>query len=274
MKAAELPSRIQPMEAPVRVFRHEAMATWFELRLEAPDAGYAEQAAQAAFDLLGRLEQRLSRFRANSDVSRVNRAAGLQAVPVNPRTFHLLHRCLELNRLTEGAFDVTATPGGVRQPNRPVLELQPTLRSVFLSDPAFRLDLGGVGKGFALDEMAVLLREWGVTQMLLVGGGSSFRAGADNERGGGWPVRVGGREEPIPVGSGGLGVSGPGEGPHILEPRTGEWVVRRRTTWCVASDGTTSDALSTACMVLDEASAQRVGRRLGAEVGIVEEASV
>jgi thiamine biosynthesis lipoprotein len=254
-----------------RIYRHDAMATCFEVRLhpDASDATYGEQATHAAFTLLERLEERLSRFRENSDLSRVNRWAGRRDVPVNPGTFRLLQRSLELNELTEGAFDITASPERPRKSSASVLELDARSRRVLLRDREARLDLGGVGKGFALDEMAKVLREWDLGNALLMGGGSSLLALSERADGRGWLVRVEGRREPIELKREGLGASGLARGPHILDPSSGCWAERRQGAWCVAPDATTADALSTACMVLDRAAVHRVCRRASARAGVV-----
>jgi len=253
----------------VDVFRHEAMGTTFELWIHEGGRRYAEQAAQAAFELLERLEQWLSRYRSNSDIARVNRGAGHHAVTVNPRTFCLLRRCLELQELTEGAFDVTATLGVVA-PDRsslPSLRLDAAKRTAILTDVEAELDLGGIGKGYALDKMAAVLKDWDLNRALLISGGSSVLAMEAPPDRVGWPVLVEGADEPWHLCHQGLGASGQARGPHIVDPRTGRITRRRASAWCVASDAATADALSTACMILDEVAVARVCDRLGAAAG-------
>ena len=95
----------------VHRFSHEAMATVFEVLCVHADARYAAQAAQAAFELVDRLEQLLSRFLENSDVARVNHLAAGQGTPVGPWTMECLEIAWHLHGLTGGAFDPSVGSG-------------------------------------------------------------------------------------------------------------------------------------------------------------------
>ena len=103
----------------VQRFTHEAMATVFEVHAVHPDARYAAQAAQAAFDLADRLEGELSRFLPNSDIGRVNELAAGGAHRVSPSTMECLVIARHVFDLTGGAFDVSIGTG------LPSLELDP-----------------------------------------------------------------------------------------------------------------------------------------------------
>ncbi len=132
-------------------FSHAAMATVFEVHCAHPDPAYARQAAQAAFDLVDRLEGELSRFIANSDVSRINHLAVGESTRVSPGTMECLEIAWHLHALTGGAFDVTIGSGIGR------LELVPEDFTVLAREGGARLDLGGIGKGYAVDRMAEVL---------------------------------------------------------------------------------------------------------------------
>jgi hypothetical protein len=84
------------------------MATLFEIRCAHPDASYARQAAQAAFELVDRLEQGMSRFIANSDVARINALAAGQSTRVSPATFECLEIARRMYDVTGGAFDIAS----------------------------------------------------------------------------------------------------------------------------------------------------------------------
>ena len=159
------------------------MATVFEVYAVHPDERYAAQAAQAAFDLVDRLERELSRFRSNSDIARVNHlAAGESArlgsvgdgVPphrapsVRPDGRRVRHR--DWHRA-----DVART--GCRR------LLGPRDRD------GVRLDLGGIGKGYAVDLVAELLEDWGIERALVHGGFSSVLA-LEASGGDGWPLTL------------------------------------------------------------------------------------
>ena len=214
----------------VRRFSHEAMASVFEVHAVHPDQLYASQAAHAAFDLVDRLEGELSRFLPNSDIARVNRLAPGASTRVSPSTMECLVIARHVFDLTGGAFDVSIGTG---------------LRSLGLDVDDFlvratkggvRIDLGGIGKGYAVDRMADLLEEWGIESALVHGGFSSVLAlGAPPGRDG-WPLtlsepgasRVLGR---LSVRQTALGASGLRKGDHIVDPRTGKPVRGRRAAW-------------------------------------------
>jgi len=165
-------------------FSHAAMATLFEIHCVHADATYAGQAAQEAFDLVDRLEQEQSRFVANSDVSRINHLSAGQVARVSPSTMACLEIARRMYDVTAGAFDVSIGSGLAG------LELVPDELVVRAHESEVRLDLGGIGKGYAVDRVAELLEEWGVDQALLHGGFSSVLAlkappGLD-----GWPLTL------------------------------------------------------------------------------------
>jgi thiamine biosynthesis lipoprotein len=172
-------------------FSHEAMATVFEVRCVHRDARYARQAADAAFDLVDRLEQELSRFVANSDVSRISTLAAGESTRVSPTTLECLAIARHLHDLTGGAFDVSIGTG------LPDLELDPDTFTVHALRDGIRLDLGGIGKGYAIDRVAELLDEWEVRHALVHGGFSSVLALETPPDQEGWPLTLsapGGRE--------------------------------------------------------------------------------
>jgi len=244
--------------ADVHRFSHEAMATFFEVRSAHPDARYAGQAAHAAFDLLDRLEQELSRFIANSDISRVNELRAGHAARVSPETMECLVIARHLFDLTEGAFDVSIGSGLER------LELDVDELAVHARGDGVRLDLGGIGKGFAVDQMASLLEEWGLERSLVHGGWSSVLALDPPPGRDGWPLSMSAPAAPtagplarISARQRAMSASGTRRGDHILDPRTGRavaegavWVGVPRSPGEGHSPAAVADGLSTAFMVL------------------------
>jgi FAD:protein FMN transferase len=251
----------------VHRFSHEAMATLFEVYALHPDGRYAAQAAQAAFELVDRLERELSRFKSNSDVTRINHLATGESTRVSPSTLE----CLAIARhgfdLTGGAFDVSIGTG------LPTLELDPDDCVVRAAQPGVRIDLGGIGKGYAIDLVAELLEEWGVEQALVHGGFSSVLALDPPARAQGWPLTLSDPGAPsrvlarLSVRQTALGASGIRKKDHIVDPRTGEPVRGRLAAWVAvprpdASRGepggegprlaptAVADALTTAFMLL------------------------
>ena len=168
----------------VRRFSHEAMATVFEVHAVHPDESYAAQAAQAAFDLVDRLERELSRFLTNSDIARINNLAAGERTRVSPSTLECLVIARHMFDLTGGAFDVSIGTG------LPSLELDAEAVEVAATRGGVRVDLGGVGKGYAVDRMAELMDEWGVGVALVHGGFSSVLALEPPGDQHGWPLTL------------------------------------------------------------------------------------
>ena len=215
----------------MRRFSHEAMATVFEVYAVHPDEQYAGQAAQAAFDLTDWLERELSRFLTNSDIARINHLAAGESTRVSPSTLECLIIARHMFALTLGAFDVSIGTG------LPSLELDPDEVVVRATRDGVRVDLGGVGKGYAVNRMAELIEEWGVGVALVHGGFSSVLAlepPTDRE---GWPLTLSDPRAParvlarLSVRQTALGASGLRKGDHIVDPRTGEPVRGRVAAW-------------------------------------------
>jgi thiamine biosynthesis lipoprotein len=215
----------------VRRFSHEAMATVFEVHVVHQDGRYAAQAAQAAFDLLDRLERELSRFLPNSDITRVNHLAAGQSTRVSQSTLECLVIARHMFDLTGGAFDVSIGTGLAS------LEIDPDECAVRATRDGVRLDLGGVGKGYAVDRMAELLDEWGLGVALVHGGFSSVLALEPPPDRAGWPLTLSDPGAPsrvlarLEVRQTALGASGLRKGNHILDPRTGGPVRGRLAAW-------------------------------------------
>ena len=239
---------------PHKAFRlfHESMATIFEVFFLHEDPDYGEQAAQEAFRLLDRLEQELSRFIENSDINRINKLRRNQSIRIGLDAFECLKQCAELTHLTRGAFDIALR----RNCAIHCLELDETDFSVKLLSESVNLDLGGFGKGYAIDQMAKLLIEWDIGSVLIHGGRSSALALAAPPNEKGWPVTL---SDPIQAGqivshvyleNRALSASGLQKGSHIIDPRTRKPIEDRFAAWASTPDAATSDALSTAFMVM------------------------
>jgi thiamine biosynthesis lipoprotein len=235
------------------------MNTTFEVRACHEDDGYAAQAAHAAFGLLDRLEQELSRFVPNSDVSRINELEGGRSTPVSASTLECLLIARQLYELTGGAFDVSIGTG------LEALELAPDEHTVRAHAAGVRLDLGGIGKGYAVDRMAAVLEEWGVERALVHGGWSSVVALEPPPGDEGWTLKLGAHGpspavlERMRARQRALSASGTRKREHILDPHTGRpvargaiWVVLPRGLDGGRSPAAIAEGLSTAFMVLPE----------------------
>ena len=262
----------------VHRFAHQAMATTFEVIIQYEDRSYAQQAARAAFDEVDRLEGHLSRFLETSDVTWINHLPAGQPVQLSLDAFECLKISAEVSAETGGAFDVTVgllvdcwLDKAKKMPRTPtpeeldfarahtgmdlILFDEPT-HAVALTDSPIRVDLGAVGKGYAVDRMAEMLREWSIDRALLHGGFSSVLALDAPQGMPGWPVTLSHpkdrRRTLARVMLQGVSVGGSGveQGRHIIDPRTGEPAEGKIAAWAIAPDAARADAISTAFMVM------------------------
>ena len=236
----------------IHVFNHTAMATQFQVRIAGEEKDYAAQAAQAAFALTDNLESKLSRFRANSEISQIAQLIPGETLRLTEPVFACLVLAKTMELATRGAFSITPTTLKTQSTN-PLWSLE----NFHIRCDAGKLefDLGAIGKGFALDRMAELLREWSCEKFLLVAGGSSILAGDAPPGSPGWSCGLGDDNAPQRFFLKNVSLSGSGlavKGKHILDPRTGGPARRQNRAWALCDAAAESDALSTACMVLDE----------------------
>jgi thiamine biosynthesis lipoprotein len=217
----------------LRRFGAEAMATVFEVVCVHPDPLYAGQAAHAAFAEVHRLELAMSRFRANSDVSRIASLGKGEATRVGPESMECLAIAKVLFALTGGAFDVSIGTG------LDDLDLDPDSLTVRTGRDGVRVDLGGIGKGYAVDRMAEVLDEWGIGSVLVHGGFSSVLALEPPPGEDGWRLTLrapgaveGAALERLCVRQVALSASGTRKGDHVVDPRSGA-PVRDGAAWAI-----------------------------------------
>ncbi|HZL79834.1 MAG TPA: FAD:protein FMN transferase, partial [Candidatus Limnocylindrales bacterium] len=238
----------------IHVFNHHAMATQFQVRIADEDKTYAAQTAQAAFALTDELESHLSRFRANSDISQIAQLAPGEKLRLSEPVFACLEIAKQMELATHGAFSVCAA-ALQSQPIQPQWTLLKEQFSIRCDRGKLDFDLGAIGKGFALDRMAELLREWDCRAFLLVAGGSSIRAGDAPVGTAGWSCGLGDDHSPQRYWLNNGSLSGSGvavKGRHIFDPQTGQPAARQNRVWALTTTAAESDALSTAAMVLQE----------------------
>jgi thiamine biosynthesis lipoprotein len=258
-------------------FSHEAMATTFEIIVVYEDERYARQAAAAAFNEVDRLEGELSRFVENSDISRINNLLSNEPLLLGLDAFECLRTSARLYAETNGAFDITIgsllkcwrnKDGSRRTPSEDeielarqhtgtyLLELDETELTIKLPAGPVQVDLGGVGKGYAVDRAGELLREWSIDSALISGGYSSVLALDAPPGTKGWPLTLSDPADRKQIlarpclRGGALSGSGVQKGGHIISPRTGRPVEGKLAAWSSAPDAATADALSTAFMIM------------------------
>jgi thiamine biosynthesis lipoprotein len=265
-----------------------AMGSYFEVRMGANTPG-ALALADRALDRIDDLERQLTVYGADSEVSRLNASAHLGPMSVEPGLFRLLERAVALGSATQGAYDVTAGAltiawgffkGPKRVPDPETLAdarartgqhhliLDPERSTVAFDRPGIVINLGSIGKGYAIDCAIELIRgHWWPTSALVHGGRSSLYAlGSPPGRfGGRWEVALRDPLDPgTPLGiirlrNRGMGTSGAAYQQfeaggrvfgHILDPRTGEPARGPASVSVLAPTAADADALSTAFYML------------------------
>lgn len=239
-------------------FTCEAMATTFRIQVVDREPLYARQATAAAFEELNLLERLLSRYDEGSDVSRINRLSAGQRTVVALETFDCLRVALGAHRKTDGAFDVAYASENASGAEK--FRLDRASRTVEILGRGVRIDLGGIGKGFALDRMASLLHEWEIRAAMLWASTSTVQAFGKPCPEHAWMVDFGpdvDRRRRVLRGTA-FSASGTAiKGGHIVKPRTGRAVRSRRRAWAAAPTAAMADALSTAFMVMTKEEIRR-----------------
>ena len=263
-------------DAPIHRFREEAMATHFECWIRHEDRELAHSAANLLFRELQIIESRLSRFRDGSDISRINRMHPGETVLISETCHECLIQAMELQVITNGVFDM-ATGGFMEllrdlkgepvlateeewarakeRRSRGSLQIDPENPRVSCLEAGLQIDLGGIGKGFALEELSRLLEEMEVRDFLLSAGGSTLKAsGARTAAGAGWNTRLCGAKHEIEwelknacLSSSGFEV----KGAHILQNGKVVRDARWRRVWVMGPHAALVDGLSTACFLMD-----------------------
>jgi FAD:protein FMN transferase len=259
-----------------------AMACRFTIQLPGEDA-HRVPAVQDDLDEVERIEAALTVFREGSDLVRLNRRAAAAPVAASPELFALLALCRDLHAETGGAFDITSTPLSrcwgflAREGRLPASEeieaaralvgmeavtLDAGGRTVRFQRPGLELNLGSIGKGYALGRIGERLRGRGLRHALLSAAGSSVLALGGRD--GGWLIDVRSPQKPdgclarLRLRNGALGTSGAGEQfvevggtryGHVIDPRTGWPAKGVLSASVVHCDAAVADALATAFFV-------------------------
>jgi thiamine biosynthesis lipoprotein len=270
----------------VRLFKRSRpiMGTIFQITVAGETDDQAEPAVRAALDEIARLEDVLSEWREDSEISNINGAAGRDAVRVGDDTWAVVSGGVDVSRWSDGAFDLSWAalrglydfrPGHVQIPDRrevrrrlPLIDweritLDVQARTVKLERTGMAIGTGGIAKGYALDRAAQILARAEMDSYMLFGGGQVQVQGMRGDR----PWRVGiqhpRREDYfafLEATSGSISTSGDYEHffvdptgkrwHHILDTNTGLPVEGTLSVTVVAPSGLYGDALSTACFVL------------------------
>jgi FAD:protein FMN transferase len=272
--------------APLALHRVERklMGTIWAITIAGGSAEQARAAGMRALDEAARLERSLSEWLPESDISRVNRAAGIEPVVVGPELIECVRVSLEVARWSKGAFDITwaalrgvwdfsADSSHVPPSEKAVKALLPLWNyrnvvldearsTVFLKRRGMQIGLGGVAKGYALDRSGELLREAGISDFLIFAGGQVLTHGRRGDRP--WRVGIQHPREPrhfafVEIENGSLATSGDYEHAyvhegrtyhHIIDPKTGFPSDKTSSVTLIAPNGLWADAIDTAIFIM------------------------
>ena len=287
------PPRDKPSADAVLVrYGRRAMATTFEVVLPFSTPQSAE-AAESALDLIDRLEDQLTIYRDHSEISKLNARAGLEATTVERNLFDLLVLARQIHNETDGAFDIStgalikAWGFHVRAGRVPSateraevltrvgmqhITFDPENGTAAFQRPGLEINLGSIGKGYAVDRaIQTLWKEWHIACVLVHGGHSSvFALGGEPGRDA-WPVALSDPRDPqrtlgvFHLRDRALGTSSATyqhllhEGRklgHILDPRTGWPAEGMLGATVTAPTAAVADALATAFFILGPGPAQ------------------
>ena len=274
------------------------MATRFEIVLHGENQASLRAAGEEALRLIEQLEAQLSLFSPGSEIAHLNARAARVPVRVTPGLFGLLQHAQKLHEESGGAFDITIAPlvrcwgfmgGDGRMPGPEevaaarakvgmrLVQLNPDNCTVQFAGEGVLLDLGSIGKGYAIEGAAEVLREAGITSALLHGGTSTVQAIGQPPGEAFWKIAI---ETPspspdtaptllatVPLKDEAMSVSGLRENSfqvggrtfgHIIDPRTGEPAQGTVLAAVVLPSATETDALSTALLTLGSAGHERI----------------
>lgn len=269
--------------AGVWLARDEAiMGTAIRVELWAADRRNGEAAIDAVMAEMHRIDRAMSPYKAESELSRINRDAAREAVRLSVEMYGLLERAVDFSRMSDGAFDITFASVGFlydyRTGQRPTdaqleaaraaigwrnLVLDPAARTVRFARPGVQIDLGGFAKGYAVDNGAAILRRFGIEHGIVTAGGDSHIVG--DKRGRPWsigvrdPRREGQIVAVLPLENTALSTSGDYERyferdgvryHHVIDPQTGKSPSHVRSVTVIAQDGLSTEAFSKCVFVL------------------------
>ena len=282
-----------------------AMTTAIEMEFWTEDPAVASEAGDAVLALFDRIDRQMSRYREDSELSRVNREAANGPVEVSDSLFTVLQQALRISELSHGAFDISfgsigylydfrarqqpsdeELAEGLAKVNYRSVVLDPSANTVRFRDEGVRLDLGGIAKGYAVDRGIDILRSFGIRYARLSAGGDLRLLG--DKRGKPWIVGI---RDPrsesrnamvLPLTNVAVSTSGDYERfffddnnervHHILSPATGKPAKGVQSVTILGDDSITTDGLSTAVFVLGAAKGlEMVNRLKGIDAVIIDE---
>jgi len=262
--------------------RQEAiMGTVVRVELWHTDAAKADAAMAAVMAEMHRIDEAMSPYKEQSELSRINREAAKGPVVISQEMVDILARSIEFSKLSDGAFDITFSSVGylydyrkhVKPSDAEVakalpginyrhLLLDPEHRTIRYARDGVRIDLGGIAKGWAVDRCIAMLKQRGITNAMVMAGGDTRLLG--DRRGRPWNVGVRNPRQKgavaivLPLADTAISTSGDYERyfeedgvryHHIINPKTGKSATGVRSVTVLAADATTTEGLTKSVFV-------------------------
>ncbi len=239
-------------------YTHEAMKTVFSLRLVSSDASLANSAAGACIEQIDKIEACLSRYIEGSDVWQINHMQSDQSIFISEDCHACLLQALEAGQQSYGLFDCTLghqiehrkqSLPGTRPEQMGQLMVDAVRPSVHCKEPGREIDLGGIGKGFALDQIRTTLHELGIQSALLSAGASTQLAFGERS----WEIELTGdtSTRSIVLKNQALSASGTAiQGSHIVSPDQEQTSYPQQRIWVIHASAAKADAFSTAALLM------------------------
>jgi thiamine biosynthesis lipoprotein len=237
------------MNAPAHSFTHEAMTTTFEVIVAGQEREYARQASAAVFQEIERINNLLNKYDAGSDIGQINLLNPGSSVRVAIETLECMEKAVWAHKVSNGLFDPTVGTGFQW------LKIDRANFSIgWNKGGKGEVDLGGIAKGYAIDQAATILADWNISDAVINGGTSTALAlGKEWELGVGGPWGEKAGLTKVKLKNQALSGSGTEvKGDHIINPKTGKPAKRHLAAWAIHRSATVSDALSTAFMMMAE----------------------
>jgi thiamine biosynthesis lipoprotein len=286
------------------IFEKGMMGSPFKLVFYAPDDSLANVAAQSAFARIEKLNEIMSDYRDGSEINQVSARSGSgKWIPVSDELFDILAVSQDISAKTDGAFDATlgpvvqmwrhATRKGIFPAEAEIkdamartgyqkLKLDAKRKAVFFTQKGMRLDIGGLGKGFAAEEAVKVLKGFGIKSIMMDAGGKIVLTGPPPGLKG-WNITISNGSDSLKtmvLSNVALATSGPTyrfmeyngiRYSHIVDPKTGIGLLFHVRTTVISPDGTVADALATAFSVAGIVKSKKMIRSFpGSKVWLVE----
>ncbi|WP_215395582.1 FAD:protein FMN transferase [Rheinheimera oceanensis] len=259
----------------------QTLGTQAYIELWTEDSKQAEQLISDVQTEFERINQLMSPYIADSELSLLNREAAKKPVQVSAELYQLLQRARQISQQSNGAFDITFASVGFyydyRNHKKPAASELQTARqyvnyqsvellknnTVRFARPGVKIDLGGIAKGYAVERSIALLAQHGISNALLTAGGDTRLLG--DKRGKPWLVAIKHPRQDdkyaaqLPLENSAISTSGDYERyfiedgvryHHILDPKTGQSATGLLSVTVTGADTTQTDALSTTLFVL------------------------